>query len=132
MALVTKKGTFSARFDIQLRADDGAVLEEAHRKLGGTLERRAAYKSLKHPREASPYVKWYMSSLRDIAKLVLLIDKYGLRGKKRLVYAKWREVVTMLTTSQHTVGGKAEDVRRLCAEIRELKIYTKGSLDGVL
>lgn len=74
-------------FAMKMRADERATLERIRRELAiGQLQEEPT-------RLPNPMVKWVVQSKPDCQRLVDVIDKYGLRAKKRMDYAIWREAV---------------------------------------
>jgi hypothetical protein len=76
------------RFALELRDDDQAILEEiAHRTGIGRTYRRAKRDN------AQSQASWQVFTMRDVARLVELLDTYPLRAKKRRDYEIWKEAV---------------------------------------
>lgn len=75
-------------FNIALRNDDAAILEEIHRRTGlGTLQRYGARG------RSQAQVRWSVCNKRDCVRLVEIFDRYPLRAKKARDFAIWREAV---------------------------------------
>lgn len=81
------RGTHAPAFTLKLRADEEDGLRRIVRSLGfGSISRERRH-------EAHDMVKWSVQSREDCQRLVDLLDKYGLRLKKRHDYVLWREAV---------------------------------------
>ena len=79
-------------FRLALRADDGPLLEEVRGVTGiGTLHR---VELANRPENARPQIVWQVGSRADCAALVVILDHYPLRSKKRRDYDVWRAAVS--------------------------------------
>jgi hypothetical protein len=78
----------SPRFDLGLRDDDTAILQEIEQGLGlGCIYHRARL------RDRSSV--WVVQSRPDVEELVIVLDRYRLRGRKADDYARWRRAVEL-------------------------------------
>jgi hypothetical protein len=89
-AVVPQNGGYGCRLTVQVRADDGAVLEEICARTGlgmvTTVSRAAAA-------GVNPQVAWLVRAKADCQAAVLLFERYPLRAKKARDFAIWREAV---------------------------------------
>jgi hypothetical protein len=99
-------------FALKLRADEMPTLEYIVRELRcGQIQME--------PREGgNPLARWVVQSKPDCQRLMDVIDKYGLRAKKRMDYAIWRDAVCEWTNRPrgNRWHGPTDDRR-----MRELK-----------
>jgi hypothetical protein len=74
-------------FALKLRADERPTMDYILRELriGQVQDERRT--------DGNPMVRWVVQSKPDCQRLVDVVDKYGLRAKKRMDYALWREAV---------------------------------------
>lgn len=101
----------SPSFVINLRADDGPLLELFHERfvIGHLADIRPAGRS-------RAGLSWRVGRLSDLRRLVELLDTYPPRGRAARVYAAWRELVRV----EPRTGG----VRRaLAAEVRRRRAF---------
>jgi hypothetical protein len=101
--------TYSVRFEIKLRADDCAILQECRDRLGiGNVH----YGQTTNPKHGD-VARWAVRSHSDREVLIALLDKCPLRAKKARDYAIWREASQLTRGIQHTGGrGKAQTVNQ--------------------
>jgi hypothetical protein len=76
-------------FSINLRADDAALLQAVHKRMGiGRI-----YRAPNHRERQHPTVIWRIDSASEHETLVRFIDTYPLWSKKRRDYSIWREAL---------------------------------------
>lgn len=76
-------------FQICVRADDGAILEECAQRTGlGTV-----YYFQKKREKQGDVARWDCQRKADLLAMVRLLDRFPLRAKKATDYAIWREAV---------------------------------------
>lgn len=106
---------------IVLRDDDAEIIEEIHKTLGvGTID-RTHYPT--EDRKNNPQIAWNVQNNSDLVAMVGLIDRYGLRAKKRHDYAIWRKAVLLLA---HNRDNKIRDwspMAALSKQLREQRRY---------
>ena len=108
----------NARFDIGLRADDRAILEEIRRRLGmGRI-----YRHNSNPQRSKEMTALHFSVFRigDCLALVELFEKYPLRAKKRDQFEVWREAVREIAKGR---GRSDERIDELKARLTALRRY---------
>lgn len=96
-------------FALKMRADERRALEYIRRELGiGQLQEEPN-------RQPNPMVKWVVQTKPDCQRLVDVIDKYGLRAKKRMDFAIWRQAVCEWTNRPrgNRWHGPADDSRMI-------------------
>jgi hypothetical protein len=77
------RGVYRARFSLTLRADDRAILEECHSRVGiGTLHN---YKA----QSGNMVTRWIVQSYADVDELVEVLHRFPLRAKKRKDFEIW-------------------------------------------
>lgn len=93
------------QFQLKLRDDDRAVLEECAVRTG-------LGRVLPIPRKdrSKPQCKWIIAKKADCLSLVALLDRYPLRAKKQHDFAIWREAVLHWAAQKRigTSGGGTE------------------------
>jgi hypothetical protein len=82
----TNRPAIVPMFEIQLRADDLAILERLQEVFGGYLRVREINRG-------NPAAGWSVGSKRDLIGLVDYFDRFPLRAKKANDYAIWRRAV---------------------------------------
>jgi hypothetical protein len=98
-------------FQLWLRDDDVAIVEEIRDRLGfGRIHRSAAKTAGSN---SKPRIAWYVSRQADTQRLVEVFDQFPLRAKKARDFEIWKEAVSV----KRWRSGSAKD-RRL-AELRE-------------
>jgi hypothetical protein len=110
----------SPSFAINLRADDGPLLELFHDRfeIGHLADIRPAGRS----RAA---LSWRVGRLSDMRRLVELFDGYPPRGRAARVYAAWRDLVRLEPRTGGMRRSLAVDVRRSRAYQPELAKISK-------
>lgn len=84
----TGRRAYSCSFDLGLREDDSAILDEMVRRLGiGKVYYRVTGRS------QCRIATWTLRNKRDCLMLVEILDEHPLRAKKARDYAIWREAV---------------------------------------
>jgi hypothetical protein len=129
--IVPNRGGYSAKFQLKLRDDDGAILLEIALRTGmGRLvaeQRRTASR----PND-NPATVWKVQSKGDCLALIRLLDRYPLRAKKARDYAIWREAVLewngMAPGRRRPAGGGLchsdwAPMAALGAQLREARVY---------
>ena len=88
---------YTCRFQVKLRDDDIAILEEIQRRTGlGTI--RIDTSRTPTP-GGKPRAVWRVSSKRECTVLTRLFDRYPLRAKKRNDFLLWKMAVADLCTA---------------------------------
>lgn len=86
---------YQCRFDIRLRDDDRAILEEIRDTLGiGNIYDVSA--GTGPGGNGRPLASFVVTAINDCAALVRFFDKYPLKSKKRRDYEIWQETVIEL------------------------------------
>jgi hypothetical protein len=110
----------SARFEITLRADDGAILYEIRDRLGfGIINNHSATRTLR-PNQ-NPGLRYHVWRQADTLVLVDLFEQYPLRAKKRLQFEVWAAGVREITR-----GAKIRDADLLAhyrTQLMALRAY---------
>lgn len=106
------------RFFVKLRDDDGDILEECQRRIGGTLR----FEKSKNPKWGGQVI-WAVSSREDCLRLIDVLDKHPLRAKKRRDYALWREAVLLFSSVTKHCGNETAKRNNapIWAEIADIK-----------
>jgi LAGLIDADG endonuclease len=102
------------------RADDADMVLDIARVTGlGRLSRRPAQ------RNSRPQVCWAVQSKLECRRLVDLLERYPLRGRKRREFAIWASAVVQWSESLYGAGGAAvrRALREHAARLRELRRY---------
>lgn len=111
-ALTTRRGGYACTFQLSLRDDDRAILEEIMDRLEiGDLEPRPARNG------SRPQIAWVVRRKDEVVTLVNILDQYSLRAKKAKDYAIWRRAVFAWTALNF---DRLED---LAQELREARAY---------
>ena len=97
----------SPSFTINLRADDGPLLQVFHERfaLGHLADIRASGRS-------RPAMSWRVGRLAELRCLTDLFDQYPPRGRAARVYAAWRELVRLEPRTGSVRHRLAAQVRR--------------------
>jgi hypothetical protein len=107
-------------FDLALRDDDADLLVEMHEITGlGALRTKPARETSK------PQVLWSIQRRSECRDLADLLERFPLRGRKRLEVEVWRAALLALDRSPRDVA-----LPRLAAEIRSLKRYVNPTATG--
>lgn len=111
---------YSCRFEISLRDDDRAILEEIQRRLGiGTIYDRPA--RIRNGHNTQPQTAFYVCAIDECAELVELFEKYPLRAKKKRDFEIWKQAVAEL---QKAVDCRdADQLEYYFLKIREVRQY---------
>lgn len=73
---------------IKLRSDDGAVLREFHRRLGGGIREE------KGPGNSKPLILWWVATVSQLPRVARILESpTGLPFKKARQLAIWREAI---------------------------------------
>jgi hypothetical protein len=102
------------------RADDADMLVDIARVTGlGRFCRRPA------TRTSRPQVCWAVQSKLECRRLVELLERYPLRGRKQREFGAWAAAVTEWADSLHGAGNEAthRTLRAYATEIRNLRRY---------
>lgn len=89
------------QFQLKLRDDDRAILEEC-------VERTGLGRIVIHKRKgrSNPQVAWSIIKRADCVALVAILDRFPLRAKKSRDFAIWRQAVELWAVQKKTgVGG---------------------------
>lgn len=92
------------RFQIGLRADDGAILEQLAGVFGGTV----AFAVRAESSTSAPRYIWTVASRRGLARLVDYFDRFPLRAKKTADYAIWRRAVRIYCAAARVADATEE------------------------
>lgn len=122
---IVRNGTgFAMRFAITLRDDDRPLLTEIQTRtgLGKIYARRVTNANVSG---ANPTVIWNVARKADILRLVTLLDRYPLRGKKMLDFIIWREAVLYRKDGRNRprANGNWGPVPRLFDDLRAVRAY---------
>ncbi len=116
--------SYQCRFELGLRDDDLAILEEIQQRTGlGRLSPRSGKSSSRRNR---PSIRWDIGSRRDCAGLVQILDRYPLRAKKAADYAIWRRAVSAwlrLSTSRYMGPERWDEIAALSTALRAIRAY---------
>jgi hypothetical protein len=103
-----------ARAVIHLRADDRRLLEQFRDGLG--LGRVYAFR----PRPpAHPTARWIVGRQSDVERLVTVLDRAILRGRKRREFEAWREGAEEFIAARRT--GRKRDPQRIAQAMQALR-----------
>lgn len=116
------------QFQLKLRDDDRAILEECVSRTGLgriiTTDRRG---------RSNPQIKWLISRCSDCRCLVEIIDRYPLRAKKKRDFEIWREAV-LLWDKQTKIGiagggtqkfAETDRINELHVQLKEGRQYAR-------
>lgn len=114
----SKGSGYRVGMSIQLREDDGYILEECRNRLGiGSLCRCAPAGN-----NPSHTYKWDIRSHDDCLKLIEVLDVHPLRAKKRRDYALWREAAALRRSVLPASGSGDYKHQRM---LSNTKVYAK-------
>ncbi len=105
-----------AEFEIELRADDRAILERIMMTIGCgriydcSYERYGWY----------PHAKFKIMRTRDLTdRLIPFLDRYPLQAKKRESYKRFREIVSIIRQKKHLTNEGYERIQIIRNEMRK-------------
>jgi len=87
--------SYRCQFQIALRDDDRAILEEIHETLGIGNIHDSPVDTCGFP-NTKPQTRFQVHAIADCAELVKLFETYPLRAKKRRDFEIWRKAVAEL------------------------------------
>jgi hypothetical protein len=97
---------YRCAFRVSLRVDDAPILWEIRERTGiGRVKEYAARKQI--ARRGHGVVQWQVDSRRACEELIVLLDRYPLRAKKRRDYELWREAVAVWATVTQGAQSKS-------------------------
>jgi|SRR5271166_1393193 len=107
-----KRGVWSNKFTLNLRADDRAILETIHQHLHiGSLYAMAPQGT------ARPQVRWQVFRHADCMELLNFLARHPLRTKKAHDLRVWREAVLAKDRKERNL------IPGLAAKIKEVRSY---------
>lgn len=111
---------YKCRFQIALRDDDKAILEEIRDTLGiGSISDKPVSPSCLP--NTQPQSRFRVEAINDCAELVKLFTKYPLRAKKQRDFDIWK---TMVGEMQKPIDERDAELLHYCfREIREIRKY---------
>ena len=104
-------------FEIELRADDGAVLNKIKRLIGcGTIY------SLNYERyKWSPHAKFKVANIKDLReKVIPFFQKYPLQAKKAKTFLILSQIVEMVYNKKHLNYGGFQKILKLRDKMRQI------------
>jgi hypothetical protein len=103
---------FYCRFELTLRADDRAILEECQRRLGGKLY------DMRHAASIGrrPQVRWEIVSRAECLALAAVLTAHPLRSKKARDFATWSEALAV--SCEHVGRNRADLMQPLWKKLR--------------
>lgn len=102
-------------FEIELRADDTAILE----KIVATIGCGRIYDCAYDRYGWHPHVKLKVTKIADLLDFVIpFFDKYELQAKKKMVYQLFRKIVLLIRDKAHLTDVGYEQIIRLRDEMR--------------
>lgn len=114
---VAGKGVYRARFILQLRADDYAILKEVLRR---TRLGRLDWNPARGPNR--PQVRWEVSRKADCSRLATLLTKHPLRSKKARDFELWSRALKEWATITRA-GGDWTVIAAIKAEMEAVRRY---------
>lgn len=104
-------------FEIELRADDRAILEKIKQIIGcGTIYLLSydRYKWL-------PHAKFKVANIKDLReKVIPFFQKYPLQAKKAEVFLIWSKIVEMVYNKEHLDYGGFQKILKLRDKMRQV------------
>lgn len=104
-------------FEIEVRADDRAILERIQATIGcGTIY------DLSYERYGwQPHAKYKVSNIRDLRETVVpFFQRYPLQAKKGQVFNAFAKIVTMVAEKEHLTYGGFQKILKLRYQMRVL------------
>lgn len=101
---------------VRIRLDDYELLQQLRCRAGvGRL-----YAERTPVRGRSPAAMWLVRRIDELPRLVEILDKHRLLGRKGVEYAAWRDAALMFTSSEDRdrVHARLEDLRTRLSDIR--------------
>lgn len=111
--------SYGCKFDVELRSDDAAILEEIHRRTS-----LGSIRSIAKASASRPTVRWEVKQKAECLALVDLFDQFPLRTKKANDFAIWRLAVAEWT--RYGRGQRGQDyaeMAQLQAQLRNGRRY---------
>jgi len=110
------KAFYYPRFNIHMRADEMPILRQIQDFLGvGKLY-------IHNNVDRNPMVSYQIDNIKDLMKLIEVLDMCPLRAKKSREYAIWRTCVLLKQKR-----GRQEYLPVAYEQLKELKSYTEAS-----
>jgi hypothetical protein len=104
-------------FEIELRADDAAILEKIRNLIGCGTIYRLDYKRYKW----APHAKLKVSNIIDLKnKIIPFFTKYPLQAKKARSFALWAEIVEMVYQKKHLDYSGFQKILKLRGRMRQI------------
>lgn len=111
---------FVPRFSIQLRADDGEILQQLQEIFGGRIgtKRKSLFTEKGKEYVRKPSSLWEVTRKSDLSKIVRYFDEFPLRSKKSRDFPLWKMAVEIYI-GEGCTDKRLGDLQRAIRDGRE-------------